>query len=177
MHIGESGLRVEEAPGHGADVVEAGSHHRRVEPQRRQGRQDIAKKIALLTHRTIARRNREDTNTRPRTGCHLLHCSALGAPVRVICRRGTMQRVAPAANSANRNLVGGAWRKRESAVVEDGSVIPGLLGRLWRPSVARSTWSKGRTGRTATTLIARAAASWRTGRDAHSAVAVECPVA
>ena len=41
-----------------------------------------------------------------------------------------------------------------AAVVPDPALSPGLLGRLWRPSVARSAWSKGRTGRIATTLPA-----------------------
>jgi hypothetical protein len=47
-----------------------------------------------------------------------------------------------------------------------GSFDPGLLGRLRRPSVARSVWSENRTGRIATTLIPRAAASIEAGRDA-----------
>ena len=55
------------------------------------------------------------------------------------------------------------------------SLMPGLLGRPWRPSVAQSAWSESRTGRIATTLITRAAASWRTGRNAHSTFAVGCP--
>ena len=37
-------------------------------------------------------------------------------------------------------------------------VNPGLLGRLWRPSVARAAWSREVDGRIATTLLVRAAA-------------------
>ena len=57
----------------------------------------------------------------------------------------------------------------------DPSISSGLLGRRWRPSVARSAWSKGRTGKFATTLITRAAAYYRTGRNSHGAFAVDCP--
>ena len=51
----------------------------------------------------------------------------------------------------------------------------GLLGRLWRPSVAPAAgsfgwdWSDGDHAARAPT------ASWRTGRNAHSAFAVGCP--
>jgi len=70
--------------------------------------------------------------------------------------------------------VGQVWIERFLTVV-DPSFGSGLLGRPWRPSVARSAWSESRTGRIATTLITRAAASWRTGRNAHDAFAVDCP--
>jgi len=36
---------------------------------------------------------------------------------------------------------------------------PGLLGRPWRPSVARAAWSLEEAGQYVTTLLARAAAS------------------
>ena len=65
--------------------------------------------------------------------------------------------------------------RRFSASHQHPSISPGLLGRLWRPSVARSAWSECKTGRIATTLITRTAASWRTGRDSQNAVAVDCP--
>ena len=45
-----------------------------------------------------------------------------------------------------------------STVSVPHSFYSGLLGRPWRPSVARSAWSECKTGRTATTLITRAAA-------------------
>ena len=63
-----------------------------------------------------------------------------------------------------RFVVGGAGHR--SHRTGDPSLMPGLRGRLRRPSVARSARSKSKTGRIATTLIARAAASIRTGRDA-----------
>jgi len=41
-----------------------------------------------------------------------------------------------------------------------GSLIPGLLGRISRPSVARAAWSFEEAGRSVTTLLGRAAASF-----------------
>ena len=60
---------------------------------------------------------------------------------------------------------------QRGAKTSQHSFSPGLLGRLWRPSVARSAWSESRTGRIATTLIARAATSFVAGRNAPGRLA------
>jgi len=56
------------------------------------------------------------------------------------------------------------------------SISPGLLGRPWRPSVARAAWSFSGNGEGATTLPVRRRPPSELVQPVFSGVPVECPV-